>query len=74
MKSEIKDIKFINSFNIFINGDDFVKRKSFITELEHIINHIHFQITGYNVHIKGNICLRCGKIFKKEITSHHAFA
>lgn len=67
-----KNIKFINTYNVMINGEEYVLRKSFATELEMLINHVHFEMTAYNLHIKGNICFRCGNIFEKEITSHHA--
>ena len=68
----IKDIKFVNSYKVIINDDEYVLRKSFAQEFEHLINHVHFVITHANIHIKGNICFRCGKIFEKEITSHHS--
>jgi len=68
----IKDIKFINTYKVMINGDEFVLRKSFAQELEHLINHVHFEITHSNIHIRGNICFKCGKIFEKDITSHHS--
>ena len=68
----IKDIKFINTYEVMINGEEYVLRKSFAQEFEHLVNHIHFVLDGYNLHIKGNICFRCGEIFEKEITSHHS--
>ncbi len=69
---KIKDIHFINTYKVMINGEEYVMRKSFATELEHLVNHIHFKINGTNIHILGNLCFRCGKIFEKQITSHHS--
>ncbi len=75
---KIKDIKIVNSQEVIIDGDNFVKRKSFVTELEHIVNHIHFSINGTIISIEGNICFLCGKIFKgneklhKGKTQHHS--
>ena len=68
----IKDIKFINTRELRLNGESWVKRNSFVTELEHLVNHIHFKIDAYAVHIIGNICFRCGKMFTEQLTSHHS--
>lgn len=69
---KINDLKFINTYKVMVNGEEYVLRKSFAREFEHLINHIHFVLSSFNIHVEGNICFRCGKIFEKQITSHHA--
>ena len=72
MESKIKDIKFVNTREIEINGEQWIKRNSFTTELEHLVNHIHIKIDSYNVHLLGNVCFRCGVFFEEQLTSHHS--
>jgi len=72
---KIKCIKVINSYRILINGEEYVKRKGFTTELEALYNHIHIILQNNMIHIKGDICFYCGKIFKrdkKSLTKHHS--
>ena len=69
---KVKDISFVNTRELELNGELWVKRNSFTDEMEHLMNHIHIKIDGYAVHILGNVCFRCGKIFEKQLTSHHA--
>ncbi len=76
-KFNIKNIKFINSNSIKINGDEFVKRKSFVTELEALVNHTRVSIHKSHIIILGNMCFNCGKIFKSKkemesLTKHHS--
>ena len=68
----IKNIKVINTRELEINGEKWVKRNSFTTEIEHLVNHIHIKIDGYVVHILGNVCFCCGLFFKEQLTSHHS--
>jgi len=71
----VKSIEFINAQSVVINGDEFVKRKHFVKPLEHIVNQVHFRITGHVINICGKICMYCGKVFKRDelnkITKHH---
>ena len=72
---KIKNIKIINTQRIIINNDEFVKRKSFTTELEALYNHIHFVVNHSFININGDICFFCGKIYGREaklLTQHHA--
>src|SRR3990167_9044617 len=71
IQTKIKDIKFINTRELELNGELWIKRKAFTTEIEHLVNHIHIKIDGYAVHILGNVCMCCGNFFEKQLTSHH---
>ena len=71
MQPNIKQIKFLNTREAEINGDMWIKRKSFTTEIEHLVNHVHFKVDGYSLHVMGNMCFKCGKVFDSQITSHH---
>lgn len=68
---KIKKIEFINGNDVMINGNLYVLRQSFVTELEHVLNQIHFHINGFNIFMRGRVCFRCGEIFDKQISSHH---
>lgn len=68
---EIKKVEFITTKDVMINGDLYVQRRSFCTELEHMLNQVHFHINGFNMFIEGRLCFRCGEIFDKQISSHH---
>ena len=72
----IKKIEQINSYKVLINGDEFVKAKNFVKIRDHILNHINFDIHGHTIAIQGNMCFKCGRVYKKEelkaLTKHHA--
>ena len=72
LQPRVKDIEFTSTREAMINGEQWIKRNSFVTEMEHLVNHIHIKIDGYNVHLLGNVCFKCGKFFEEQLTSHHS--